>query len=211
MQGRASGNPRPVHPAKVTVDSSRRSTVGVWESLGNQTLRTRRICRHRLDSPPPLNSQNATHTISVEWLQQIPKPCAKVRILPGAPDSEGASRKDETDSGARSPDTPEPRRRHIWTDGIAAPDTGEVEGATGATGNAGAGGFGGAHGVALTPAQARTTGDPSQLPGGQGTLRERCMVLAIAPARRVPSPPFASICNSHIWLLTLHGGVVARR
>ena len=37
-----------------------------------------------MDSAPILSSQNAIHANSVDRLQLIPKPCAQVRILPGA-------------------------------------------------------------------------------------------------------------------------------
>ncbi len=57
----------------------------VWESHGNQTPKTRRIGRYGPESQAGLTSQNAIHDNWVDNLLQIPKPCAKVRILPGAP------------------------------------------------------------------------------------------------------------------------------
>ncbi len=40
------------------------------------------ICRHDLEALPHLTSQNATHAISVDWLEQIPKPNSQVLALP---------------------------------------------------------------------------------------------------------------------------------
>ena len=56
-----------------------------WESLGNQTSQIVRMRGYLMDSATRSDGQNATAPICLDRLSQIPKPCAKVRILPGAP------------------------------------------------------------------------------------------------------------------------------
>jgi hypothetical protein len=55
-----------------------------WESLWESNARYGRIGGDGLDFRADPTSQKAIHDNSVNNLQQSPKPCAKVRILPGA-------------------------------------------------------------------------------------------------------------------------------
>jgi hypothetical protein len=76
-----------VGPSTVGAEQDQSGFEGSWKSLGNQTPNTARTGGYGMDAAHRLSSINATALNGLDRLGLIPKPCAQVRILPGAPPS----------------------------------------------------------------------------------------------------------------------------